>query len=236
MKVISMVTTKGGAGKSTIATNIAGTLQVNGNRVLYIDTDSQQSGEVFYQNRASNTSIPDAHKFSYMKFTGEGLHKEVGKFKDSFDYIIIDVKGTDNPQLRFGILAADTVLVPFRPSPYDVDATEKTFSIINELKSVYNSFNVCVFLNDVEKDTRISKDILDLIEEYKKFFDYHFLKKQINHRAEYKYMISTGTCSMESKNYMCRKEINELIEEVESLYDYASSKDLLIQNREGKNE
>ena len=51
MKVIVVANPKGGAGKSTLSTNIAGYFASQGHRVMLGDADTQQSSRLWLQQR-----------------------------------------------------------------------------------------------------------------------------------------------------------------------------------------
>ena len=87
MKVISVVNTKGGTGKSTIATNVATALAEENNKVLLIDTDKkQESALAFSQIRNENPELAD---ISAIAVPVKSLYKDIKNYSN-FEYIVID--------------------------------------------------------------------------------------------------------------------------------------------------
>ena len=68
MKVISIVNTKGGAGKSTIAVNLATALAQEGYKVVLLDTDKKQESSLsFAQIRNTDKRLADIAAFAANK-------------------------------------------------------------------------------------------------------------------------------------------------------------------------
>lgn len=125
MKTISVLSQKGGAGKTTLAVHLAAEAASRGQRVLIIDMDPQGSAIAWAGFRGDLAPDVDAghHKT---------LPKEVERAAaDGYDLIVIDTA----PHADGGALAAarvsDLVLVPCRPATFDLIAIAPTLDICN---------------------------------------------------------------------------------------------------------
>ena len=135
-KVVSVVNTKGGAGKTTIATNIACRAAIDGYRVLLIDADARQCSSLNFSGvRAGDTSLV---QFPVVGMPTTAIHLEINKYNDLFDLIVIDAGAGDSGIVRSAILAAiyGLLVIPVQPSTFDIWGAEDTLKILNEARII----------------------------------------------------------------------------------------------------
>ena len=127
MKTICIAAQKGGAGKTTLARNLAVTAAHDGLRVLCLDLDPQQSLRQWWQGRASD---------SPMMLTADpkpdGLKAALSTAKPHFDLVIIDTPPAAPTWLAATLKTADLALIPVRPSPDDLRAVGATIGALRE--------------------------------------------------------------------------------------------------------
>ncbi|MBR4526783.1 MAG: AAA family ATPase [Acidaminococcaceae bacterium] len=131
MKVISVVNTKGGTGKSTIAVNIASVLAGKGKKIMLFDMDEKQKSSMdFCRIRANDKSLA---KIMAGTLLPELLVEDIQAY-DNFDYVIIDAGAGDNGQARAAVLCSEygMLLVPVQPSTFDSWAAEDTLSMLRD--------------------------------------------------------------------------------------------------------
>ena len=118
MKVIVVANPKGGAGKSTLSTNIAGYLASQGHRVMLGDADTQQSSRLWLQQRPE--ALPPIATWEY-----EADLVLTAKPPQGTTHVVIDTPGGIHGwRLKEVILRADKVIVPVMPSLFDMHATQ----------------------------------------------------------------------------------------------------------------
>src|SRR4051794_15138989 len=127
MRVITFITQKGGAGKTTLAVNCAVLAERKKKKTLILDLDPQGSAEGWYQLR-------DAETPELVTATSWQLPEALANAKaGGFDYVMIDTPGRDEPSTNAAIKAADFCVVPCRPTPVDLKATRPTADAIDRL-------------------------------------------------------------------------------------------------------
>jgi chromosome partitioning protein len=115
MPVIVVANPKGGVGKSTLSTNIAGYLAHRGHRVMLGDVDRQQSSRTWLALRPA--SLPAIAAW-------EVAHDEVVRPPKGTSHVVLDTPaGLHGKRLDEVLKLADKVLVPLLPSIFDIHAT-----------------------------------------------------------------------------------------------------------------
>lgn len=127
MKVISLVTQKGGSGKTTLALNYAVAALAKKGRVVILDMDAQETAKKWYERRTAETP-------NLVPVTAKDLEKAItGAKNQKFDWVIIDTPGRDDAAQAAAIRAADFCVIPCRPSAADLEATPSTVETIKRL-------------------------------------------------------------------------------------------------------
>ncbi len=128
MRSILVVNPKGGSGKTTVATNLAGGLASRGEQVYLWDLDRQQSSLTWLAMRPRHA--PVVNRLDRREDEGE---PDVGKGR----WLIIDSPaGFHGKNLSHALKVAQKVLVPIQPSVFDMAATSAFLQAIREEKAV----------------------------------------------------------------------------------------------------
>ena len=130
MKVIVIANQKGGVGKSTVACNLAICAAKDNLNVALVDADPQGTSMQF-------RSLRQADDISALAIIQPSIFTDVPKLTN-FDLVLIDAGGRDNILLRAAITTAihGLLLIPLLPSAVDIWATEDTFTILREARSI----------------------------------------------------------------------------------------------------
>ena len=144
-KVITVAQQKGGAGKTTIAANLAVSLSRRGSRVALLDTDPQGSlGRWFMTRREAGDP-----GLEFSTASAWGVSYECDKLRKTFDFVLVDTPPKIDSDLKPAIRESDLVIVPVSASPVDVWATEGVLDMAAREKA-----NVIVVLNRTKAGTR----------------------------------------------------------------------------------
>lgn len=120
--VITVAQQKGGAGKTTLAANLAAALAAR-RRVAVFDIDPQHSLARWHALRAGRRGI------ALSDAAGWRLGAELDRMRREHDVLIIDSPPQIETEARVAVRSADLVLVPLQPSPPDLWAAEGTLAL-----------------------------------------------------------------------------------------------------------
>ena len=128
-KIITIAQQKGGAGKTTIAANLGVALALQGNKVVFLDTDPQGSLGQWFMAREELLG-PDVNDLEFRTASAWGARYEANNLKKNNDFVIIDTPPKMGIDGRPSIEVADVVVIPFMPSQLDLWATEPTLDLV----------------------------------------------------------------------------------------------------------
>jgi len=131
--VITVTQQKGGAGKTTLAANLAAAL-AEGARVAILDIDPQRSLARWHGLRAGRTGVAE---IALSELSGWRLPAEIERLRRLHDVLIVDSAPQVESDARTAIRAADLVLVPVQPSPPDLWAAEGTLKLARAEKRAF---------------------------------------------------------------------------------------------------
>ena len=159
MHTIIVVNPKGGSGKTTLATNVAGWLAGKKQRVVLADFDPQRSSAHWLARRSALLPAitgwtPDQDR---KKITGGDPQ-----------WMVMDLPaGVHGDTLRDAVRRADVLLVPVSPSYFDFDATRAFLAKLAEYKAVKEG-NIAIGLIGMRVDarTRSATELETFVGEY----------------------------------------------------------------------
>ncbi|WP_372622041.1 ParA family partition ATPase [Falsiroseomonas sp.] len=150
--IVAVAQRKGGAGKSTLAANLAAAFAGQGERVALLDTDPQKTLSHWHGERARAGSR--AGLLAFDAPAGWRVPAACDKLRRSHDVILLDTPPHDDTDARIAIRAADLVLVPLQPSPADLWATGATLDLARAERRP-----VAVALNRVPAQGKLAEQV-----------------------------------------------------------------------------
>ncbi|MDD4912705.1 MAG: ParA family protein [Sideroxydans sp.] len=124
MKAILVANPKGGSGKSTLSTNIAGYLASRGKRVAILDLDRQKSATQWLAMRTPN--LPS------IEVMQSGIERD-----SPLDWLVIDSPaGLHGKNLEHALKLVHRVIVPIAPSAFDIQASHEFLQLLHQEKMV----------------------------------------------------------------------------------------------------
>ena len=157
MPVILVANSKGGVGKSTVASNLAGFYAGRGERTMLGDLDRQQSIGNWLRLRPKT-----APSITSWDFSSSG----VAKPPRDVTHIVLDTpSGIDGAALKDAVKAAAKIIVPLQASLFDIQATHAFIGRLAEYGATPQNGRVAVVGTRVDPRTRAATQLTRYVED-----------------------------------------------------------------------
>lgn len=206
--VIAFLNQKGGVGKTTLAVHVATAFAQRGRRVLLVDADPQGSSLDWAGSRQTNPLFP------VIGLPTKTLHKEIPAHLTNYDDIIIDGPPRVNELARSAIIAADLVIIPVQPSPYDVWAAKEIVDLLSEAHIFKETQKSAFVINRKIVNTAIGRDVVKALADYQ----LPVLDAHISQRVAFAESAAQGGTVLEIEpQSTASQEMNRLVDELVAL-------------------
>lgn len=206
-RIITIAQQKGGAGKTTLAAQLAVGLLESGASVATIDIDPQGSLSLWYAARMA--ALGSKNTLIHSQIQGWRLKKEAERMADDVDFVIIDAPPHTETEATIAIREADLVLIPMQASPMDLWASRPTIKTAQD-----EGTQSLIILNRVDTRTKLNSVIQDKLIE----LDANVAKAALGNRVAYAASMMEGKGVMETEGTgPAAKEITALIKELKKL-------------------
>lgn len=122
MRTISVISQKGGAGKTTLAVHLATAATRDGLAVAVIDLDPQATARRWGDKRGAPPEVVSDHAVRLPALLDAAR-------ANGADMVFIDTAPNADQAALGAARAADLVLIPCRPSAFDIEAVEATLTL-----------------------------------------------------------------------------------------------------------
>lgn len=209
--VISFNSIKGGVGKSTLATTMAGWLASHGRDVLLVDGDDQETSSDFTAWREQTLGNTG---YTLVNMTGANLRKQVEAMKAKYEFIIIDTGGRDTTSQRAALSVADVSMIPFVPRSFDLWTITKVVELIDEIQSIRAEPLIAyTFLSRADIRSADNRDVAEALSQIPQLT---YLPFPISNRKAISNAAGQGLTAFEGSNSDLKaiKEIEDLFNHV----------------------
>jgi chromosome partitioning protein len=178
-KVITLATSKGGVGKSTLTRNLAAYWSNVGHKVAIIDADPQGS--------IINRHNPDGalKEITVIAEPEETVSNLIDDIKNDYSYILVDTGGFRNKTTIRALIKSDLAIIPLKASADDVSGAIDTYNLINQLNKTPERLKLPIkyrmVLTMTQKGVVLSKHIRNELLEN----GYLLLEHEMYHRVIY---------------------------------------------------
>ncbi len=159
MRSILIMNSKGGCGKTTLATNLAGYYATQGKSVLLADFDPQRSSLDWLEERPESSP----------PIFGVAAYDEKFRASKNTDVLIMDAPaGIHGKQLSDLLRRTETIVMPILPSPLDVRAATRFIEDLRSINKVIKSeVKLATVANRVRDHTIAGNDLTDYLSKLK---------------------------------------------------------------------
>ncbi len=203
--VITIGSQKGGAGKSTVAINMALMIASSSKnyKVALVDTDKQRSCiQTLAKNKRDNLVVYEVQNKP---------NRTIMELEE--DIVVVDTPPHSHELMHLAAAVSNVVLIPIQPSPLDIRAANDTVKALTVIKAEVNpELQCCFLLNRLKAGTILTNELRSTV---KKLYPFDILKTNLFDRQLYKQSLITGQSVMEfDKNSPASQEMAELVVEV----------------------
>lgn len=149
MPVLTIASSKGGPGKTTIAMVLASSLVQDGLRIVALDADPTQAFSRWASSAYAGPAFdcaaePDETRLAYL----------IDRHADVADLVIVDTAGFGNRAAAVAMTSADLILIPTLSGEPDITEAEKTWKLAEGLaRAARRQIPVLVLLNKMRRTT-----------------------------------------------------------------------------------
>jgi chromosome partitioning protein len=148
MRILTIASQKGGAGKTTLSAHLAVEAERTGaGPVAVVDTDPQGSLAAWWNTRQANTPLFSAVDMSQLAAHLKRLDEQ------GMQLVVIDTPPALTSIIERTIQAAHLILIPARPSPHDLRAVVTIVEMVEQSNTPF-----CFVVNGATPRTTIAKD------------------------------------------------------------------------------
>ena len=206
---IAVVNTKGGVGKTTIATHLAALFSAQA-ATLLIDADPQASAASWAAWRREAGREPSPTTTCLL---GKAVFDEGKNLSKGFGHTVIDAGGRDSASLRAALLLAERAVVPVGASNLDAAAMTDLLEIVELAKDFNAGLDVHVLLMRIDPRTRDTGEMIDYLHEHK----LRLLDARICERVAYRRAVGEGATVAElAKDPQAIAEMAALFKEIQA--------------------
>jgi chromosome partitioning protein len=203
--IISIQNQKGGVGKTTLAIHLSHALAQQNEPILLLDADPQGSARDWTAAREGQPP------FSVVGLDRPTIHRDLPAIAKNYTHVIIDGPPRVTDLARSAIAAADLVLIPVQPSPYDVWAAQEVINLIKEASVFKENLKSVFVINRKIVNTAIGRDVIEALSGY----GLPVLRSQICQRVGFAESAASGQTVLETDpKGQAAQEIQSLVQEL----------------------
>ena len=201
MKIIAILSQKGGGGKSTLARCLVVELTKQKNKVLLVDLDIQQKTSWEWSERRKSQGIKPLINCQSYPFFDQKL------LKSNYDYLIIDGPAKISKGSLEIAKSANLVIQPVRPSLDDLNPAIREFNGLFRVGIPKSKLAFVINAVSSEAEEKATRNYLQKA-------DYFVFSVSLLDKVSYRETQNQGFSISEVKYLRLRKQVKELIKNI----------------------
>jgi chromosome partitioning protein len=150
---------KGGAGKTTVAVNLAGEGIARGLRVLLVDADPQGSARTWVAVGAEG-----GYQVPVIAGGDATMHTSLPARAKGFDLVVVDTPPRAGEVQRSAIVVANVTIIPCGPSGVDAWALATTGDVLTQARAVKPKLRAAVIITKQRPRTLVGRSAREVCE------------------------------------------------------------------------
>lgn len=202
---------KGGASKTTTATNLSVGLALGGHDVCLVDADPQRTAAKWFAEREASgleSRLTLIEKRDNIASTLRSLN-------DKYEHVIVDVAGRNSRELITGASVADLVIAPHQCSQFDLDTLGELQEQVIKIRDLNEGLRVLVYHSMASTNANVKeKERAEFLAYLAEFPEFQVLNSIGYSRKIYKDVAAEGRSVLEMGKNPAADEIRALLKEV----------------------
>ena len=161
--------TKGGSGKTLLATNLAVMRAGQHRDVLLIDSDEQASATLFTRQRTQSNGTAG---YTLIQSFEADVVEQVRNLRAKYDDIVIDVGGRDTASQRAALVVAEIFVMPFAPTSVDLWTDDNVIALIKEARTFNPKLSAYAIINKAFPSGSDNSDAAKMLQEHPNYWSY----------------------------------------------------------------
>lgn len=208
-KIICVAQQKGGAGKTTLVSNLAVAYLAEGKRVALLDTDPQGSLGKWLDIREE--TLGENANLRFSTATAYGISRAIRAMSSEADIILVDTPPKADSDIRSVLRESDLVLVPVSVSQADVWATHDLLDLADRAGKPTH-----IVMNRTRAGTRVGEEVARSVAE----LEAKKLRSSLANRVVYAEVLGRGLGVIEAKRTgPASDEVRALAREVSAVLE-----------------
>lgn len=202
---------KGGASKTTTATNIAVGQALAGHDVCLVDADPQRTAAKWFAEREA-AGIES--KLTLIE-KRDNIASTLRSLNDKYEHVIVDVAGRNSRELITGASVADLIVAPHQCSQFDLDTLGELQEQVIKIRDLNEGLRVLVYHSMASTNANVKdKERAEFLAYLAEFPEFQVLDAIGYYRKIYKDVGAEGKSVLEVGKNPAADEVRALLMEV----------------------